>query len=267
MLKLNNIELNLAMNSTDRMDCPKCGGKYCFSVTHEAGHYRWYCFRAQCGFKGRKDYVATTEEIEILLAKKPEGKQEFVVPKSIVYGIYDDRQRQYLRQYGIANAVTYMDKPIGFDVNQFRTVFFLTEGDKTVGAIGRTLVDDHPKVRIYENSKIMPYIHNHYYVKQHIPIIVEDCVSAIKIGVKRHNNAAPFIGFALLGTQFKDEYVPYIKNYKKAFIALDADADHKAVQIRDKLAYIGIEGIIINLEKDIKDMNNEELNELYRELC
>jgi hypothetical protein len=125
------------------------------------------------------------------------------------------------------------------------------ENNKVVGAVGRALYHTTvPKVLLYKDSKVMPFIVGN----SDIGIIVEDCASAASI-----NSIPRFTGIALLGTQMKAEYIPYLKKFKKLIVALDPDAMPKAVLIRNYLQYLVKDVTIWKIPCDFKNMNYMEI--------
>lgn len=92
--------------------------------------------------------------------------------------------------------------------------------------------------------------------KSDVLVLVEDQVSAIKIGQRCH-------AAALLGVHISDGKVEEILagKYKSVVISLDEDATFEAIKLQLRLRST-IPGLIVrSLEKDIKNMNNEEFEE------
>lgn len=88
-------------------------------------------------------------------------------------------------------------------------------------------------------------------------VVVEDQLSAIV--ASKYVNAV-----ALLGTNFNQARATEIRKAKfgKVMLALDADAFDKAVSyVRKYRTYLPMN--LLRIDKDIKDMNDEEVRELF----
>jgi DNA primase len=85
-------------------------------------------------------------------------------------------------------------------------------------------------------------------------IVVEDCASAC--AVSEH-----YTGFALMGTNFSDEFIPYIKKYSKVIVALDRDATTKSFDIANKIGYYVPTEVKI-LKDDLKYFKPDEIKEI-----
>lgn len=87
-------------------------------------------------------------------------------------------------------------------------------------------------------------------------MIVEDCVSAIKLAPHVHT-------LALLGTHISDAKADEIskEGYSRVLLSLDNDATYEAVKLQ--LQYRSkIKGLLVaSLPKDIKDMNEDEFDD------
>lgn len=92
-------------------------------------------------------------------------------------------------------------------------------------------------------------------------VLVEDQMSAIKVAGRYHS-------MALLGTNLSDAKIEEIKQlgYKRVFLSLDNDATAEAIKIqianRSKLPNL----LVMALQKDIKDMKPDEMEEYFNRL-
>jgi hypothetical protein len=124
-------------------------------------------------------------------------------------------------------------------------------GNRT-GVVLRALDKRQPKTKTHAEKDSLSWFVNH---SATIPgvIIVEDQFSAIR--------ASHYLtSVALLGTHLNDERVQEIRACKlrPVYLALDADAWSTAVRYAVKYRS-ELRPQLVKLEKDIKDMNPEEL--------
>ena len=85
---------------------------------------------------------------------------------------------------------------------------------------------------------------------------MEDCASACSVS---HLST----GVALLGTNLLDEHIRQLSNYQKIFVALDKDATDKALDMV-KILCRKVPTRLMVLDRDLKNMTNEERDELIR---
>lgn len=242
---------SVPVNTTTRMDCPFCGRHRTFSISNRKNVIQYHCFSNGCNnSSGYREYTPTTEEL--ISMRKPRKNAAFKVPAYFLNGLAHSDVYSYLLKYNAMHALRYGYMSVAYDKSEHRIVFLLKEDmGKVVGAVGRTLYKHYnPKVINYENSRIMPFI-----VGEHrsIGVIVEDCASAAAV-----TWASKLTGIALLGTNLKDEYIPYLQKFKKLYIALDPDARKKAIEIKNSLTYVCKDVTILNIKKDIKNMPHSE---------
>jgi hypothetical protein len=67
---------------------------------------------------------------------------------------------------------------------------------------------------------------------------------------------------ALLGTHIPADFVDTLRSYDNLVIALDADATGKSIRYQQYLNTFVPTRIVI-LEKDLKDMTREKINDLF----
>lgn len=228
MTKLRQTILDNAMHKT-RIDCPKCGGSLCLSITKQAGVIKYNCFKARCGVRGAIEQGRTKEEIKQGLTNPtnhviPKAKQ-FVLPDYIIQGPGTMEATNWARQNNVIQA--YENKLINltYDPRENRLLFELRDYQlpKIVGAVGRGMVGTKEKWKVYDNSQP----HTPFKCgKGNILVIVEDCASACSV-----SRVKDCVGMALLGTNFHGGYVPYIRGYEQYIICLDNDAKVKAVNL------------------------------------
>lgn len=232
-----------------RANCPYCGGNNSLSVNKIDGEYKYKCFKAHCTIAGNYHTGFTINEIKQKISKVVEHKS-FALPEHFVKGIANDLVYGYLRDNACLPAVLAGKAKIAYDPKENRAVFLIYNGIEIKGAVGRAL-NSHvkPKSKIYQGSLTYPFICGH----ADTLVVVEDCASAC--AVTRVPNVA---GLALLGTYMKPEYVPVIAKYKNVIIALDSDANAKALTVNKLIKYYTNSKVVL-LPKDIKNMTQEEV--------
>jgi hypothetical protein len=169
--------------------------------------------------------------------------------------VVPEQAKQLLgRQYGITE--THLARySVGWDEGTDRLCLPVSDfqGERT-GVVLRSLSGQQPKSLTHTEQGAISWFTNHTAPGV---IIVEDQFSAIR--------ASDFLtSVALLGTNLNDERVAEIKasGLRPVYLALDADA--WTVAVRYAIKYRSELGIrLLRLEKDIKDMSNEELSAFF----
>ena len=64
-----------------------------------------------------------------------------------------------------------------------------------------------------------------------------------------------------MGTNLPNEYLTTLNSYSKIVVALDRDASKKAIELTKQLR-VSVPTTLVFLEKDIKNMNLTEIQEL-----
>lgn len=148
---------------------------------------------------------------------------------------------------------------VAYDPIQDRVCFIVKKQNKIVGLIGRAVQKDiQPKTINYPNSDVaIPFICTGRQEGTKRPLmLVEDCFSAASA------TRLPVTAMALLGSTIKSDYIPYVKLHDEIIIALDRDARKKALAMKKKLCYYHQTVRMMLLSKDIKDMTDQELNQV-----
>jgi len=252
-------------NTTRRFLCPFCMKAYTFNITKANSVIKYHCYSNSCnGSSGYFKTIPDTEELKVMINKDKELiKPVFKEPAYFLSGLAHSDVFKYIQEHNGMRAYEDCNYHVAYDKAEHRLVYLLYENNEVVGALGRTLYKYYnPKTKIYENSKIMPFIVGRYNTIIRA-VIVEDCASACAV-----NDDKMLAGFALLGTTFKNEYIPYLKKYKTIWIALDPDARKTALEIKNSLTYVHNDVRILNIPKDIKNMSKNEwiefrINHIY----
>jgi hypothetical protein len=241
--------------------CPACGGgsteEGSLSVSKREGLLLWKCHRASCGFAGATSSSGQSYQ----RAKKPPVETRatigrWIASESSVVG--HDARQLLASKYGITDQ--HIAKfGIGWDDASGRLAIPVTDiRSERLGVVLRSLDGSQPKSLTHAEKDAISW-----FVNPTTPdiIIVEDQFSAIR--------ASDYLtSVALLGTHLNEERVREIRaaaGRHRVYLALDADAFSKsvgyAIKYRQQLS-----PILVKLEKDIKDLENQELSKLIASL-
>jgi len=248
--------LGIAHGTSRRMDCPACGRKNTFSVTNNHGQYLWNCFHASCDTKGRTDLKITADNAANMLSnlRKKHGEQTTSYPE-----VPFEKPKCWSRQIS-QKGLEYVDSvhtsgrydDIYYDCRHKRLVYAIRDRDgKLVDGAGRTLINARPKWYRYGNYRGGFSIGTSKTV-----FVVEDIPSAISI-------SDWVTGYALLGTNLRDEHIQDLAGYDNIIVALDKDATDKALTMMRVLNRVAPTGILM-LDHDLKTMGDEERGSLVR---
>lgn len=248
---------SLPTGTTSRFDCPSCHGRYTLSITKDLGSVVYNCFKAGCSLAGSVALPMSKTELRQVITKKASGSSlqketEFRLPPYIIQGIGSKKCLGMLLK--THSLKVYQDGLFrtAYDPRQERFLYLIHDKGKVVGAVGRALYNAWPKALNYEGSLPVPFTVG----EGDILVLVEDCASASAVARNRH-----FTGMALLGTELKPEYLPWIKKYRNVVVALDRDASAKGVRLSQRLKFFHSAVSLWLLPKDIKDMDDEEYAE------
>lgn len=236
-----------------RFNCPVCNGSNSFSVTNKGAVIDFNCFKAGCTLRGKQNLKMSTDEIRKRLDKILAAPKPFEIPKHWTRGS-NERCIKFLAKYNCLEPYRRGLFSIAYDPKEDRLVFLSTNAQGVViGATGRSLKYQKVKTRNYDGSASVPFIIGN----SKRLMIVEDCLSAVAV-----TNIKNMSGMALLGTNVKDEYIEHLQRFEVIYIALDKDARNKALDINQNLVYYHNNTHVVLLDKDIKNMTLEEINEL-----
>lgn len=255
--------VDLGPNETRRMDCPSCGHHHSFSLTRTPDGIKWFCFHADCGFKGIVFTDPSKSEIVSLFGaqveKEPIG---FKIPESFVLCDFSPANRTLMTNYKIMDVHTGGRMDLRFDTKQGRHCFMVWHSGICYGAQGRGY-NTTPKWLVYGNDKVPLIIpqYGSYGRPIHMAAtpkrgcIVEDAISAAKV-----SNIMDGIGLG--GTNFPEHYLPFVSDYKELYIALDKDATKKSMELQ-KYLNTYVRSIVVPLELDIKDMELDAIRSKF----
>ena len=236
-------------NTSNRINCPECGGRNTFTITKEYGKLLWNCYKAFCRVRGAKDVVRTKDDIRSLVSSQNYHSiyhlSEHFVP------VHNHSQSMaYLTRNNCIHALEDRLVKIMYDPKQNRTVFIVQDDSQVYDAIGRSFSNKAlPKWYRYGNSSKLFTCGEH-----DTAILVEDAASACAV-------SQVATGVALLGTNLKDADLTPLRKYKHVHICLDSDATRKSLDIHKYLSYF-VPCSVVRLKDDLKYFNKEEIKKL-----
>lgn len=257
------IASNLEPGETTRELCPRCGGgstkEKTLTVTLDYdGGLLWNCFRDRCDERGRTG--GTTLPRETVAREKV--VKRFEGQTSPLSDFHLERIR---KKWGIT------EPPYWYWTGDYGGRIAMSVRSPKYMHRGWVLRD----LRGVARAKALTYMEpeeiqqSWYKVNRNAPtVVVEDIPSAVRVSMHSVN------AVALLGTIINVEKATELAIYasRPIVIALDQDATVKAFQIARKYGLMWDEYRVLPLEKDFKDMTDEQiqqkLGQIYeRETC
>jgi len=240
-----------------RADCPVCGKSNTFTVTDDGLQRLWFCFHADCNVSGRTGITLSKDFAKIAIKKPtpsaaPAAPDKFVIPDTFTSLSRNLDAELYVRSVHAYDAYLSGRADIRYDFKRNRVAYLVKHEGKVVDAVGRSLDGRGAKWYRYGNSKY-PFVSGG---GKHTAIVMEDAASACSVS----NLVA---GVAILGTNLLDEHIDFLSNYQKIFVALDKDATDKALDMV-KILCRKVPTKLMVLDRDLKNLNNEERDEFIR---
>ena len=245
------------------LSCPKCRGGIhndrAFSVTRTAGELKFICYRASCGFSGVIDSQGCRgtprknkpPQIKILETKALSKMAEKYLRKKFdgLSDTFFSQCRSLVTDDGIAMPVrTPRGERYGYMARKYTALGWSGYGQKNIiySEAPEYVRGDFTHCR--RNSKTV--------------FIVEDQVSADCV-----HNVVGLDTYALLGTHIAENIILALLSlgYKQLVIAFDEDAWGKANKFKQRFGLFGIDVMTWKSGLDPKDMNREELNEVFKD--
>lgn len=244
--------LGVQPNTSQRHDCPVCGGRKTFSVTNNGTETLWNCFHASCDLRGRSGMRMTLDNAE-----------EFIRMQQRALGAVEEEQQPFLKpttwKKPNAAAQKFFDsvyttgryEDLYYDLRRNRAVYGLRDANGTlVDGVGRTLEGARPKWYRYGN-----YHGGFICGTGSTVVVVEDVPSAVAI-------SDWVTGYALMGTSLRDQQLDELRKYDRVILALDMDATDKSVKIARE---VGAAGVLF-LDEDLKAMGEEDRESTIRSI-
>lgn len=237
--------------------CPVCNGgnsrEKSFSVKRELGGLFYRCWRSKCGAHGHvySSGAPTDDEAP--------RKRQFGAWKGHTEALSEGTLNELQIRWGLDRGVLSREG-VKWDTEGGRVVFPIYDSlGRDMGVVRRSLdPNKKPKTLTHweDNAEVSGHFPISNYRMWHI-WLVEDIPSALRL--TKYVDAA-----ALLGTNITDAMVADLKraDYTQIHLALDPDATGKAFAHKDRLGLLFGNFSVIPLSKDIKDMNENELEKL-----
>ena len=245
------LDLNIPIGHTKRLNCPICNGYKTFTATNNMGMLVWNCYKASCNIKGNTKVRLSVDDIKTAKSQKENESPPctaFVLPEYIV----PHNNRKKLIEFCNTWSLDPTELDLHYDVKEDRVVFLIKDGNKVVDATGRALTSRLPKWKRYGNNTL-PY----YYGSGTVGVVVEDCVSAARVGGKA------YVGVAILGTSLSEEHKDFLSRFSTIIIALDPDAMPKIFAFAKELRGYVNNIKVLRLTDDLKYYNKKDITNLY----
>ena len=241
-----------------RSDCPVCGKPNTFSVTDDGLQRLWYCFHADCNVSGRTGITLSRQHASRVFSRSqtdvpvPRTSNTYEVPSTFVSLSRNLDAELYVRSVHAYDAYIAGRADIRYDFRTGRVVYLVKHEGKVVDAVGRSINGKGAKWYRYGNSDV-PFMVG---TGKRIACVVEDAASACSV-------SNIITGVGILGTNLLDKHIQYLFHYQKIFVALDKDATDKALDMV-KILCRKVPTRLMVLDRDLKNMTNEERDELIR---
>lgn len=250
--------VTLEEGQSKRTTCPFCGRKDTFSVTHLGDKVLYNCYSIFCtnstgviNIKEGSEYKASRLRQRIERVEVGEGIMH--IPNHWGSGLANSVARAYAERTHQMQAIEAGIFVPYYDTLHNRYIYPIRNGvGHVVGAVGRNMLASGSKSINHGDVNSFPFVCG----KGSSVILVEDCASAVAA-----TRIPGLVGVSLLGTFLRESYITHLSNYKRVYVALDADARLKGLDICKKLKVYLDDVVFIPLDKDIKDMDNSELME------
>lgn len=242
----------VAPGTSDRFDCPACGGKNSLVINKFLGRGYYKCWKASCKLRKSFAMKMSNSELKTHLEAQTEEVAPFVLPMYWVRGIASRKCFQMLLNGNALETYTNSMFKIAYDPRLDRLCFLITdEQDRIVGATGRACSGQLPKAWNYPGSAKVPFTCG----TGSMAVLVEDALSACSIA-----RFPEYTGIAMMGTELKVDYLQYLKKkFKTIVIAHDKDALIKSIRLRFHVKFHMNEVVIWKLNKDLKNMNKQDI--------
>ena len=241
-----------------RSDCPVCGKPNTFSVTDDGLQRLWYCFHADCNVSGRTGVTLSRQHASRVFSRShtdspvSRTSNTYEVPNTFVSLSRNLDAELYVRSVHAYDAYIAGRADIRYDFRTGRVVYLVKHEGKVVDAVGRSINGKGVKWYRYGNSDV-PFMVG---TGKRIACVVEDAASACSV-------SNIITGVAILGTNLLDKHIQHLSYYQKIFVALDKDATDKALDMV-KILCRKVPTRLMVLDRDLKNMTNEERDELIR---
>jgi hypothetical protein len=247
----------MAPGTSLRDICPKCGGgsgrERSLSITiSEEGVLKWFCFRASCGYKGRRGLWGVVGEPGLKAEKPP---QTF---SGALERLPGPVRHWFEEEYGLdPSRLEFLGWRYAPDRDRIYIPYIGPRGQFR-GAILREWKNKlEPRNIVYKQLRDEPFMGWFPQDGDDRPVLVEDALSACKLYQAGVN------AISLCGTHLSANMVREIlSTHTKADLALDKDAFAKAVKMAAE--FRGVLNIKVwKLDKDLKYVSEDRILRAY----
>ena len=243
---------DIVEGTSQRLDCPECGGSNTLSVSKLNGKVAYMCHRATCDLRGYVDGQFTVDDL-IARDHKPKPK---TIPDFVSVWNHCNAVG-WLYRFGCAEWMKHNDHLIRYDPKQDRVVFLIEHSGTIIDAVGAYLGNQMGVAKWYRyGNSGEPFVAK-YRAADRTCVVVEDAASACSV------SRIGFDGVALLGVNVTKQAMITIGKYDKAIIALDRDALARTIQATKELGQVCDTEIMV-LDKDLKYYSRTELEQMFR---
>lgn len=237
--------------------CPACKGgstkEGSFSVSRSGAVLLYTCHRAACGFRGRSGYAPYQGTDAGVSPRKRTLPSVYTAP------LNQEVANLLAEKYGISATasdlagLSWSSEVSGLFRRRLCLPIWRPDLRKR-GVNYRSLDGTRPKALTYLEEGEVGLSWYQRTRKKGVLVLVEDQLSAIRLSQYCDS-------VALLGTNFGSDKVTEVKEqgYRHLYLCLDNDATSTAIKLGIKLRDTLPSLKIIPLNKDIKDMTEEEL--------
>lgn len=259
--------IDLDSHSTTAIVCPFCGGgfarKRCMSITLKDTGILYICHRASCARSGFEPSTRTRHAVDYV---KPANRSKEANPcRFHTRDLSDLEISRLINKYPALTEELILEEGIKKSYHRYIYPLYNIAGDR-YGCSSRWIDDGESeligsKSLLYFDDVTTPHLHfPSRFMYGDAIALVEDQISAIISSTFLMPTAA------LLGTHITQASVDLLKKhqYKLVLIALDNDAAAKSIEMAAKLKLEFPYVAPVLLKKDIKNMNHQEIESLWK---
>lgn len=241
-------------NFLKHQPCPKCGSKDNLGVYDDGG---WFCFG--CGFTKRADIGVVLRNVHVDSGVREKEHKRLPDDVSRVIG---DSGVSWLGKYGIDVEVALKNNILWSDRRQ-QLIFTFPETElwqaRNFGEFGKKV----KYITSGNHDDVLP-IYNE--VDSDTCVVVEDCVSAIRIAMARGLEGSGWHAMPLLGSHLPTKKLNRLRRlYSKMVVWLDHDKGKEAQAIARRGSLVGLSSRVIHTELDPKEFSAEGLTTLLED--
>jgi len=247
---------DLADGENRYTDCPACGRPGKFSIMSDEGRAVYHCFRASCKLHAGGSFSVNGSR---LVRTRSEPRKQSYTPFEGELEYLDDEWLEYLsRKIGFTDRHIDIGRPM-YAPEEHRVAFpiFSPLGRRRGWSL-RSYSHAEPKALTRMDA---PEPHISWYKTNPADssvVVVEDPPSAIRCAVYRN-------ALSLQGTGVGPDYAQELAAHARHVVwALDADATTQSMKLHRKYSLMFESSSVMVLDKDFKDMEEDQLCQLLQ---